>query len=379
MSFVVPLRYVMDDDQEMLFDYSVSHVNLGDRIEVKWDNSAESMKGKVRQIFQGKFQTWFNLPVNKCPPGYYDPLRDKHKVAAVLFTITFAPRDTIFHRRLLALKMLKKRNQQDSLRRVILGHIPARSRPPKDLIADATYSLQTKAGTKLTFEATPRQTEAVNRALSDSVTLIRGPPGCGKTAVIVVIAHYALRQKVGRLLICALCNVACQNIISMLAPVMNAAGKKAVWLTAQMRNFRSYANLDNVQKVTVFWHMLHRETREGNELRSLTEEGWRGDLPNDKVRRLRVLCYMLETRMSHEADVVRCTLESAAISCLGELCFQMVIVDEATQAVESASFIPIIHSATKFVLVGDQNQLGATMSGDAAIVMKQCGYRDSLF
>jgi hypothetical protein len=65
--------------------------------------------------------------------------------------------------------------------------------------------------------------------------------------------------------------------------------------------------------------------------------------------------------------------------CLDELCFQMVIVDEATQAVEPASLIPIIHSATKFVLVGDQNQLGPTISGDAAIEMKQCGYGDSLF
>jgi regulator of nonsense transcripts 1 len=57
----------------------------------------------------------------------------------------------------------------------------------------------------------------------------------------------------------------------------------------------------------------------------------------------------------------------------------MVILDEATQAVEPASLIPIIHSATKFVLIGDQKPLGPTITGDASNEMKNCGYGKSLF
>jgi regulator of nonsense transcripts 1 len=180
------------------------------------------------------------------------------------------------------------------------------------LIADAYYEVQTQSGTKLTFKATPRQTEAVNRALSDAVTLIQGPPGCGKTAVLVAVAYHALRQKGERLLICAPSNVACENIIRMLVPVMSAAGKKAVWLTAERRDFSSYANLDDAQEATVFWHILQRETREGKEFRALQEEVWRSHMPNAMGKRLNDLRRMLESQVCHEADAVCCTLEGAA-------------------------------------------------------------------
>jgi regulator of nonsense transcripts 1 len=332
-SFVVPSRYVMDDEQEMLSDYSGSYLNLGDGIKVQWDNSRASMKGKVRQIVRSEIQTAFELPAGKRPPGYYDAVKGEEKVPEVLFQVTFTAGETIFRRRMLALDLLRSRGHRDLLRRVILGHVPPRTRQPTKLIPDAYYEVQTASGTKLTFEATPRQTEAVNRALSDAVTLIQGPPGCGKTAVVVAVAYHALRQKAGRLLICAPCNVACENIIRMLVPVMNAAGKKAVWLTGQKRDFRSYANLDDTQKAMVFWHALQRETLEGHEFRRLQEQSWRGHLPGEMQRRLGDLRNGLERNICHEADVVCCTLEGAAMFCLGELRFQMVILDEATQAV----------------------------------------------
>jgi hypothetical protein len=69
-------------------------------------------------------------------------------------------------------------------------------------------------------------------------------------------------------------------------------------------------------------------------------------------------------------------LESAGRSCLAELAFPIVIVDEATQAVEPSALIPLIHHAKKLVLVGDQKQLGPVVSNRFLAAKK---YDRSLF
>ena len=44
--------------------------------------------------------------------------------------------------------------------------------------------------------------------------------------------------------------------------------------------------------------------------------------------------------------------------------FSTVIIDEAKQALEPSSFIPLMHHAERHILVGDQKQLGPSIPRD---------------
>ncbi|CAE7931667.1 SEN1, partial [Symbiodinium sp. KB8] len=83
-----------------------------------------------------------------------------------------------------------------------------------------------------------------------------------------------------------------------------------------------------------------------------------------------------------EAELVFATLSSSARSEIGEytdasgLAFDVVVVDEAGQCTEASSLVPLQHGAQQLVLVGDPQQLPATvLSREAA----EAGLDRSLF
>jgi len=79
-----------------------------------------------------------------------------------------------------------------------------------------------------------------------------------------------------------------------------------------------------------------------------------------------------------EADIVATTLSFSGSSLLLKMVhgFDIVIIDEAAQAVETSTLIPIQHQCKKIVLVGDPKQLPATIISPLAI---KHGYDQSLF
>ncbi|KAJ3322316.1 DEAD-box type RNA helicase [Boothiomyces sp. JEL0866] len=79
------------------------------------------------------------------------------------------------------------------------------------------------------------------------------------------------------------------------------------------------------------------------------------------------------------ADIVLSTLSGSGHDCLVELrgcSFETVIIDEACQAVELSTLIPLRYGCTKCILVGDPQQLPPTIKSQAAIKL---GYDRSLF
>eukprot|EP01132_Coremiostelium_polycephalum_P006087 gene6087-7585_t len=79
-----------------------------------------------------------------------------------------------------------------------------------------------------------------------------------------------------------------------------------------------------------------------------------------------------------EADIVATTLSFSGSSLLNKMGggFDIVIIDEAAQAVETSTLIPIQHQCKKIVLVGDPKQLPATIISSVAI---KYSYDQSLF
>lgn len=91
----------------------------------------------------------------------------------------------------------------------------------------------------------------------------------------------------------------------------------------------------------------------------------------------------LRAQILETADIVCCTLAGAGSPHLLESAiripnfrFDAVIIDEAAQAVEPSSLIPLKFNPQALILVGDPHQLSATLFSSTA---KNCGYGISLF
>ena len=84
----------------------------------------------------------------------------------------------------------------------------------------------------------------------------------------------------------------------------------------------------------------------------------------------------LERAVLAEAELVFCTTSAAADPRLEAIGFETAVFDEAAQAGELATLVPLQHGARRVVLVGDPQQLPATVLSQEA---KQRGLGRSLF
>ncbi|EFA82214.1 DNA2/NAM7 helicase family protein [Heterostelium album PN500] len=85
----------------------------------------------------------------------------------------------------------------------------------------------------------------------------------------------------------------------------------------------------------------------------------------------------IRTLVLEDAEIIATTLSFSGSSILMKMNgFDIVIIDEAAQAVETSTLVPMQHKCKKIVLVGDPKQLPATIISPIAIKQK---YDQSLF
>jgi len=83
-----------------------------------------------------------------------------------------------------------------------------------------------------------------------------------------------------------------------------------------------------------------------------------------------------EDEILRNADVICTTCVSAFDQRLKSLKFKQVLIDEATQATEPETLIPILKGAKHIILVGDHCQLGPVIMSKKA---SKAGLNQSLF
>ncbi|KAF2470149.1 DNA-binding protein SMUBP-2 [Lindgomyces ingoldianus] len=211
------------------------------------------------------------------------------------------------------------------------------------------------------------QKEAIRFALaSREVALIHGPPGTGKTHTLIELILQMLEQKL-RLLVCGPSNISVDNIVERLAShkvQMIRLGHPARLLPSVLshsldvltRTSEAAALVQDVRKEMDDKQYSIRKTRNAKERRQIYGE--LKELRKEFRERERGCV----ENLVKGSKVVLATLHGAGGFHLKGQEFDVVIVDEASQALESQCWVPLLWvKARKLVLAGDHLQLPPTI------------------
>ncbi len=217
----------------------------------------------------------------------------------------------------------------------------------------------------------PSQNAAVNQAIAaKDVAIIHGPPGTGKTTTIVQIVKI-LCQTEKTVLVTAPSNTAVDLLTERIAElglsVVRVGNISRVdeqimrhTLEVQLANHPETKHIKKLKKQAQEYFRLAKKYKrkygpeEKRQKRKLYKEA--GELNN--------WANQLEQRLIDQiiegANVVTCTLIGSESEVMQKRKFRTVIIDEAAQALEGATWVPIT-KCSKVIFAGDPFQLPPTV------------------
>ncbi|XP_059298562.1 uncharacterized protein LOC132051489 [Lycium ferocissimum] len=209
------------------------------------------------------------------------------------------------------------------------------------------------------------QKDAISKALSSKdVFLLHGPPGTGKTTTVVEIILQEVKRG-SKILACAASNIAVDNIVERVVPhrvKLVRLGHPARMLPqildsaldAQVLRGDNSGLANDIRKEMKALNGKLLKAKDRNAKRDIRRELKSLSKEERKRQQLAV------TDVLKNADVVLTTLTGALTKKLDGLSFDVVIIDEAAQALEIACWIALL-KGSRCILAGDHLQLPPTI------------------
>ena len=210
------------------------------------------------------------------------------------------------------------------------------------------------------------QQSAVNKVLcAKDVAVVHGPPGTGKTTTLVEAIAETLRRE-PQVLVCAQSNMAvdwiCERLVDRGVHVLRLGNPSRV--NDKMLSFTYERRFESHPDYPDLWS-IRKAIRELRSAKRRSSDQW-----HQKMDRLRSRATELEIRINQDlfnsAHVIASTLVGSASRLLDGMRFSTLFIDEAAQALEAASWIPI-RRAGRVVLAGDHCQLPPTVKSYEAM------------
>ena len=233
---------------------------------------------------------------------------------------------------------------------------------------------ETEPLTPLDDNLNEAQTQAVELGLAaQDVAIIHGPPGTGKTTTVVELIRQAVRRG-ERVLACAPSNLAVDNLLQRLI----AAGEKAIRIGHPARVLPELQEhtLDLVVDAHPDVALARKLIREAQILRDKAARFTRAKpLPGARQELRREANELVADARRIEEQLVEHLLDTTPILCatltgidsqiLKDRTFDLVVIDEASQATEPSCWIPVSR-AGRVIFAGDHCQLPPTVVSVAA-------------
>lgn len=209
------------------------------------------------------------------------------------------------------------------------------------------------------------QEEAVNKVLAaKDVAIVHGPPGTGKTTTLVEAIHETLRRE-SQVMVCAQSNMAVDLISERLVDrgvnVLRIGNPSRV--NDKMLSFTYERRFADHPDYPDLWSLRKA-------MRELRGHRRGSDQWHQKMERLKSRATELEIRINNdlfsEARVIACTLVGSSSRVLEGMKFSTLFIDEAAQAMQAASWIPL-KRAGRVILAGDHCQLPPTVKSFEAM------------
>jgi superfamily I DNA and/or RNA helicase len=258
---------------------------------------------------------------------------------------------------------LKEKREEGRLIRVLTGEEPPARK-------------QSSPALPLT-ELNESQQAAIRNILeAEDLAIVHGPPGTGKTTTLIQAIKALCSMETGPLLVVAPSNAA----VDVLSEKAADAGLSVLRIGNPVRVSEKLQSLTLDEKLAAHPRTkeIKRMKKQADEYRNLAHKYKRSfgkaewEQRKALFKEARSIMREVENTLDYmtrdileKAQVITCTLVGAAHYTIANLRYQTVVMDEATQALEPAAWIPVL-KAKKLVLAGDHQQLAPTVKSQEA-------------